>query len=81
MLIDSIAQVERQKLYNDKSRSSFISDGYTDASSIEQEMFLVQYVINVKYVATQPIDRSAGIPLEEIETEWSSLKYRLYDKL
>ena len=37
-----------------------ISDGSTDNSSIEQEMFFVQYVINgeinVKYAVTQPND-------------------------
>ena len=39
MFIDFIAQVERQKHYNDINRSSFISvlsDGSTDISSIEQ---------------------------------------------
>ena len=49
MFKDSIAQVEWQKLYNNISRSSFISiisDGSTDNSSIEQEMFFVRYAIN-----------------------------------
>ena len=58
MFINYIAQEEKQKPHNDISKSfiSVISDGSTDNSSIEKEIFFVGYVINgdinVKYIAS-----------------------------
>ena len=66
------------ELYNDISRSSFISiisDVSTDNSSIEQEILFVRYVINGeindKYVATQPVD------IPDSSSIYSALKQHL----